>query len=200
MLHILWFFRVLAVRECLLSSLLNVCERERKTRCNKLRGILHLKDRVQLHTHTHTLPQLFVSHKLLQSFPGLFPPVLPQVPQLPSCSCYFYLWARGSRGPLHGLITASSDKPLPSYFNQFTSTTASFVFHLHPPRLLARSSGNILGNDKQRKSATQKQAATRQTTEQLVAVWSAGAALTCQETPASCGRRVSWPLGLIKGK
>lgn len=165
MLRILLLFRVLAVGQRSLPFLLNVCEREIKTRCNTPSWILSLKDRVQLcgHTHTHTLPQLFVSHQLrgpclarsLQSSPRSHN-------YLPAPSAIF---SRGRRGPLHGLITASSDKPLASYINYSTSSTASFVFPLRPPRLLAWSSGNILGNDKQRKRATQKQAATRQTTE-----------------------------------
>lgn len=41
-----------------------------------------------------------------------------------------------------------------------------------PLHLLGTGSGNILGNAKQRKSATQKQAPNRQTTKQLAGVWS----------------------------
>ena len=63
MLHILSFFRALAVRDPLLSFLLRMCVRERKRQCYNLRGILALKDRVQLHRgepptpciHKHTL-------------------------------------------------------------------------------------------------------------------------------------------------
>lgn len=79
-------------------------------------------------------------------------------------------------GPLHGLITASTVRPLPSYFQRLASPLSLSHtltnFPPCPPHLLATGSGNILGNAKQRKSATQKQAPTRQTTKQLASVWS----------------------------
>lgn len=127
MLHILSFFTALAVRDPLLPFLLRMCVRGRKRQCNNLRGILSLKDRVQLQrveppSNTQKLPQLFVSRQLLQSQPVLSPPVTPLPSLLPQshnhlpAPAIFSEETEKDRGPLHGLIKASTEQ------------TAAFIF------------------------------------------------------------------------
>lgn len=135
MLHILSFFGALAVRDTLLSFLLRMCESERKSQCSNLRGILSLKDRVQLcgHTHTHTYHTLTHSHSPSCLSLGNYCRPCSSCSLQSSHRSHEHLPAPAifswDRGPLHGLITASTDQPLPLYFHYSTSPPPLLCLH-----------------------------------------------------------------------
>lgn len=100
-----------------------VCER-RKRQCNNLRGISSLKDRVQLHgvepshIHKHTLIHTPPAVCLPPITAGPAGPVPSSPPPGPITTFLLLLFlAERDRGPLHSIITASTEQPRPSYFS-----------------------------------------------------------------------------------
>lgn len=161
-----------------------VCTRKRKRQSNSLKvwkteySCMQQSPLIYTNTHAHTQSPSCLSLTNHCGSCSSFP--LQSSPRgshkhLPT-PAIFSLRDYKSQRPLGVLITASILRPTAFIFS---------VLDLHllcppafklppdcPSHLSVTGSGNILGNAKQRKSSTQKQALTQQTTKQLASVWS----------------------------